>query len=100
MNILSRRGGSIGFMRRLPMTLVALVLLLVPIWAQAQGMSMLPAADQQTIRNYNLNDDVFNRLIAVTKEARLEGIAQIRPKFTPSMTWRPRRSAVIRELPC
>jgi len=76
MNILSRRVGSLNFMRRLPVTLVALALSLVPMWAQAQGMSMLPAADQATIRNYNLNDDVFNRLIAVTKEARLEGVAQ------------------------
>jgi hypothetical protein len=34
----------------------------------------LPEADKQAIRNYNLNDDVFNRLIAATKEARAQNI--------------------------
>jgi hypothetical protein len=69
-----RRVGLSGFMHQLPKTLLALILLLLPLWSQAQGMASLPVADQQAIRNYNLNDDVFNRLIAATKEARVEGI--------------------------
>ncbi|MFC5740923.1 hypothetical protein [Dyella tabacisoli] len=34
----------------------------------------LPDADMQAIKSYNLNDDIFNRLIATTKEARTLGI--------------------------
>jgi|GEM_PF-948899 len=84
MNLLSRRVGSSGFMHRLPMTLLALVLLLAPLLAQAQGAPALPAADQQTIHNYNLNEDVFNRLVAATKEARAEGIKQQQQPGDPS----------------
>ena len=34
----------------------------------------LPEADKQQIKNYTLNDDVFNRLSAATQEARTSGI--------------------------
>jgi hypothetical protein len=43
-------------------------------FAQQGPANALPDADKQAIKNYNLNDDVFNRLIAATKEARAEGI--------------------------
>jgi len=71
---MSCRVGLPKFMQQLPKALLALVLLLLPLWSQAQGIASLPVADQQAIHNYNLNDDVFNRLIAATKEARVEGI--------------------------
>lgn len=50
------------------------VAMLVSFGASAQQGPSLPEADQQAIKNYNLNDDVFNRLIAATKEARAQGI--------------------------
>jgi hypothetical protein len=84
MKMPSRRAGLFGFMHQLPKSLLALVLLLVPLWAQAQGMAALPAADQEAIHNYNLNDDVFNRLIAATKEARKEGIKPQEQPADPS----------------
>ncbi|WP_243050217.1 hypothetical protein [Dyella sp. RRB7] len=34
----------------------------------------LPEADKQQIKGYTLNDDVFNRLVAATEEARASGI--------------------------
>jgi hypothetical protein len=84
MNMPSRPVGLPGFMHQLPKTLFALVLLMVPLFAQAQTMAALPVADQQAIRNYNLNDDVFNRLIAATKEARVEGIKPQEQPADPS----------------
>lgn len=36
--------------------------------------SQIPASDKQAIQNYNLNDDVFNRIVAVSKEAKAQGI--------------------------
>ena len=42
--------------------------------AFAQAGPTLPPADQQAIKNYNLNDDVFNRLLEATKEAKAQGI--------------------------
>lgn len=46
---------------------------------QASGPE-LPAADQQAIKDYNLNEDVLGRLLAVTKEARAQNI---RPQPAP-----------------
>jgi hypothetical protein len=34
----------------------------------------LPDADKQQIKSYTLNDDIFNRLVAATEEARASGI--------------------------
>lgn len=54
--------------------------------AQQQGQApgtapfTLPEADKQAIKNYTLNDDVFNRLIAATKEARAD---KIKPQSAP-----------------
>ena len=42
--------------------------------AQQGPANALPDADKQAIQKYNLNDDVFNRLLAATKEAKAEGI--------------------------
>jgi hypothetical protein len=39
--------------------------------------SQIPAADKQAIQSYNLNDDVFNRIVKVSQEAKQQGI---RPK--------------------
>lgn len=46
---------------------------------QASG-PQLPAADQQAIKNYALNEDVLGRLLTVTKEARAQNI---RPQPAP-----------------
>lgn len=43
----------------------------------ANPASQIPAADKQAIQNYNLNEDVFTRLVAVSKDAKAQGI---RPK--------------------
>lgn len=93
MKMPSRRSGSSGSKRRLPMGLLALALLFAPWLAQAQNQApppaqgpeapQLPAADQQAILHYNLNEDVFNRLLAVTKEARADGI-RAQPPGDPS----------------
>ena len=40
----------------------------------ANPASQIPASDRAAIQNYNLNDDVFNRLVAVSKEAKKQGI--------------------------
>ena len=40
----------------------------------AKPDSQLPAADKQAIQNYNLTDDVFNRIVKVSQEAKKEGI--------------------------
>ena len=45
--------------------------------------SGLPDADKQQIKNYTLNDDVFNRLAAATREARAAGIP---PQAAPDAT--------------
>lgn len=47
--------------------------------AQANGPS-LPDSDKQAIKDYNLNEDVLNRLAAATKEARQLGI---KPQAAP-----------------
>ncbi|SEM81421.1 hypothetical protein SAMN02800694_1786 [Luteibacter sp. UNCMF331Sha3.1] len=43
----------------------------------ANPAAQIPAADKQAIQNYNLNEDVFTRLVAVSKDAKAQGI---RPK--------------------
>lgn len=40
----------------------------------ANPASQIPAADKQAIQNYNLNDDVFGRIVKVSQEAKKEGI--------------------------
>lgn len=40
----------------------------------ANPANAIPAADKQAIQNYNLNDDVFNRIVKVSQEAKKEGI--------------------------
>ena len=50
-------------------------------FAQQGPANSLPDADKQAIKNYNLNDDVFNRLLAATKEAKAEGI---HPQSSPN----------------
>jgi hypothetical protein len=40
----------------------------------ANPASQIPAADKQAIQNYNLNDDVFSRIVKVSQEAKKEGI--------------------------
>lgn len=59
---------------RLPGLLLVLLFLLAPGWAHAQATPGLPEADKQAIAQYTLTDDVFNRLIAATKDARAQGI--------------------------
>ncbi|GAA0910670.1 hypothetical protein GCM10009552_22930 [Rothia nasimurium] len=47
---------------------------------QAQGnaapnpAAQIPASDKQAIQDYNLNDDVFNRIVKVSQEAKKQGI--------------------------
>ncbi|KJV36765.1 hypothetical protein VI08_03125 [Luteibacter yeojuensis] len=36
--------------------------------------SQIPASDRAAIQNYNLTDDVFNRLVAVSQDAKKQGI--------------------------
>jgi len=59
--------------------LLALLLAVAPLAVQAQDGPSLPAADQQAIQQYTLTEDVFNRLIAATKEARAAGIKPAQP---------------------
>ncbi|MET0934405.1 MAG: hypothetical protein ABWX83_00345 [Luteibacter sp.] len=40
----------------------------------ANPASQIPASDKQAIQNYNLNDDVFNRIVKVSQEAKKQGI--------------------------
>jgi len=42
--------------------------------AQGNPASQIPASDRQAIQNYNLNDDVFNRIVKVSQEAKAQGI--------------------------
>jgi hypothetical protein len=50
--------------------LLACVMLLLPLWAHAQGAPAIPAGDQQAISAYALDQDVFDRLIAASNEAK------------------------------
>jgi len=43
----------------------------------ANPASQIPASDKQAIQNYNLTEDVFNRIVKVSQEAKAQGI---RPK--------------------
>ncbi|NID17201.1 hypothetical protein [Luteibacter yeojuensis] len=50
-----------------------------PVAAYAQQAapnpaSQIPASDKQAIQNYNLNEDVFNRIVKVSQEAKQAGI--------------------------
>lgn len=45
-----------------------------PAPAAANPAAQIPAADKQAIQNYNLNDDVFNRIVKVSQEAKAQGI--------------------------
>jgi len=51
---------------------------LVPVAASAQQaanpVSQIPASDKKAIQDYSLNDDVFNRIVKVTQEAKAQGI--------------------------
>ena len=40
----------------------------------ANPANAIPAADKQAIQNYNLNEDVFSRIVKVSQEAKKEGI--------------------------
>jgi hypothetical protein len=46
----------------------------MPLAHAQTAPSGLPDADKQQIKKYTLNEDIFNRLVAATKEARAEGI--------------------------
>ena len=39
----------------------------------ANPASQIPASDKQAIQNYNLTEDVFNRIVKVSQEAKKEG---------------------------
>jgi len=45
-----------------------------PAPAAANPASQIPAADKQAIQNFNLTDDVFNRIVKVSQEAKAQGI--------------------------
>jgi hypothetical protein len=67
-------------LRACRLVLVVAVLGLVSL-VHAQGApSGLPDADKQQIKKYTLNEDVFNRLVAATKDARAQGIT---PRAAP-----------------
>ena len=66
-----RRGASLWLL----FALCFCVAVGLPQAALAQsGPAALPAADQQAIKDYSLNEDVLNRLMGATKEARAQGI--------------------------
>lgn len=56
------------------------VLVLAPLWVQAQQVPVLSPADKQAIAGYNLNEDNFKRLVGATKDAHDEGIKPQQPK--------------------
>lgn len=41
---------------------------------QGNPASQIPAADRQAIQNFNLTDDVFNRIVKVSQDAKAQGI--------------------------
>jgi hypothetical protein len=45
-----------------------------PAPAAANPASQIPASDKQAIQNFNLTDDVFNRIVKVSQEAKAQGI--------------------------
>jgi hypothetical protein len=69
--------------KRMTLTLLAVLggmLLLAPLWAQAQQVPVFSAADKQAIVTYQLNEDNFKRLLGATKEAHDVGINPQQPK--------------------
>ena len=69
--------------KRMTLTLLAMLggmLLLAPLWAQAQQVPVFSAADKQAIVTYQLNEDNFKRLLGATKEAHDVGINPQQPK--------------------
>jgi len=69
--------------KRMTLTLLAMlggILLLAPLWAQAQQVPVFSAADKQAIVTYQLNEDNFKRLLGATKEAHDVGINPQQPK--------------------
>jgi hypothetical protein len=69
--------------KRLMHSLLALMgamLVLAPMFAQAQQVPVLSAADKQAIAGYNLNEDNFKRLVGATRDAHNEGIKPQQPK--------------------
>lgn len=54
--------------------LLVLLLGIVPLAHAQMTPAGLPEADKQQIKSYTLNEDVFNRLAAATREARSAGI--------------------------
>ncbi|AIF48577.1 hypothetical protein HY57_15710 [Dyella japonica A8] len=63
--------------------MLALVLGAVPLVHAQVTPPGLPQADKQQIKQYTLNDDVFGRLAAATREARAAGIP---PQAAPDAT--------------
>ena len=61
-------------LRRCRLGLLLLMLVAAPLAHAQLSPAGLPDADKQQIKNYTLNDDVFNRLAAATHEARAAGI--------------------------
>ncbi len=66
------------FMRGL-LWLLGAMLVLAPLYAQAQQVPVLAAADKQAIESYSLNEDNFKRLVAVIREAHELGIHPQQP---------------------
>ncbi|WP_130618370.1 hypothetical protein [Dyella amyloliquefaciens] len=71
------------FLRRCQLGMLALLLGIVPLAHAQLAPTGLPESDKQQIKNYTLNDDVFNRLAAATREARATGIP---PQGAPDPT--------------
>lgn len=71
------------FLRYCRPGMLALLLGIVPLAHAQLAPTGLPDADKQQIKNYTLNDDVFNRLAAATREARTSGIP---PQAAPDAT--------------
>ncbi len=61
-------------LRACSLALLVAVLGVAPAAHAQMAPSNLPDADKQQIKNYTLNEDVFGRLLAATKEARAENI--------------------------
>ncbi|MDI3261862.1 MAG: hypothetical protein QJR11_03540 [Fulvimonas sp.] len=59
---------------RLQQVLLLVALAVSPLSLKAQAAPGLPEADKQAIQQYTLTEDVFNRLVAATKEAQAAGI--------------------------
>ncbi|RDI98169.1 hypothetical protein DVT68_13915 [Dyella solisilvae] len=71
------------FLRACCLGLLAAVIGIAPLAHAQTAPSGLPEADKQQIKSYTLNEDVFNRLAAATREAQSTGI---RPQAAPDPT--------------